>query len=62
MILIEKGIGKLKNISYYELKTIIECMPNDWGYKADIVYSSKTDEKFNTYNLKLYRKNQYKQK
>ena len=56
MFLYEKGIGKLKNISQQELKTITSNLPKDWGYSFIITYESKTDERYNKYNVKLFRK------
>ena len=56
MILFEDGIGKLKNISHDELKTIINNIPKDWGYKFVITYRSESNEKYNLYNVKLFRK------
>jgi hypothetical protein len=56
MFLFEKGIGKLKNISKDELKTITNNLPKDWGYSFVIVYESSVDEKYNKYNVKLFRK------
>lgn len=56
MILFEEGIGKLKNISYYELKTIVNNLPKNWGYSFIIIYESKSGEEFNKYDVKLFRK------
>lgn len=56
MILCEEGIGKLKNITQQEFKTIIANLPRDWGYSFVVTYESKTDEKYNKYNVKLFRK------
>lgn len=56
MLLCEEGIGKLKNISQQEFKTIISNLPRDWGYSFVITYESKIDEKYNKYNVKLFRK------
>lgn len=58
---IRKGIGKLKNISYYELQTIINSLPIGWKY--DIVctnpgatrYDSGIDKKYSRYTIKIYR-------
>ena len=56
MILCEEGIGKLKNITQQEFKTIIANLPRDWGYSFVVTYESKTDEKYNKYNVKFFRK------
>lgn len=56
MFLYEEGIGKLKNITHQEFKIIIDNLPRDWGYSFDVTYMSKTDEKYNKYNVKLFRK------
>lgn len=56
MILFEEGIGKLKNISHSEFKTIVNNLPRDWGYSFEIRYESKTGEQYNKYNVKLFRK------
>ena len=56
MILFEKGIGKLKNISHSEFKTIINNIPIDWGYSFVVTYESKSGEEFNKYDVKLFRK------
>lgn len=56
MILCEEGIGKLKNITQQEFKTIIANLPRDWGYSFVVTYESKTDERYNKYNVKLFRK------
>lgn len=56
MILFEEGIGKLKDLSHSEFKFIVNNLPSDWGYSFTIIYESKTGEKYNKYNVKLFRK------
>lgn len=56
MILFEEGIGKLKNISHSEFKTIVNNLPRDWGYNFEIIYGKKGDEQHNRYDVKLFRK------
>ena len=56
MFLYERGIGRLKNISHEEFENIINKLPLDWGYSFVIRYKSKIDEKYNKYNVKLFRK------
>ena len=57
MILFKKGIGKLKNISYFELQTLLKHMPCDWGCEYKCIYESHSNKEFNKYNVKFYRKN-----
>ena len=56
MILCEEGIGKLKNISYSEFEMIINSLPKEWGYSFKYKHKSQVDEKYNKYNVKLFRK------
>lgn len=56
MILFEKGIGKLKDISHDEFNTIVNNLPNDWGYSFTLIWESPLGEKYNKYNVKLFRK------
>ena len=56
MLLFERGIGKLKNISHSELETIIKNLPREWGYNFKYKHKSQVDEKYNKYNVKLFRK------
>ncbi len=56
MIVFKKGIGKLHNISYDELHEIRNNLPNNWELDYKCIYNSSIDEKYNKYNVKLYRK------
>lgn len=56
MILFEKGIGRLKNISYSEFKAIVNNLPIDWGYSFEVIYESPVSYNHNKYNVKLFRK------
>lgn len=56
MFLFEKGIGKLKNLSRSELKTIMNNLPNGWGYSFEYAWKSPVDEEFDKFNVKLFRK------
>ena len=57
MILLKKGIGKIKNISYSELQNLINHIPCSWGYEYKCIYESHCNKEFNRYNVRLYRKN-----
>ena len=57
MILLKKGIGKLKNISSFELQNLIDHIPCNWGYEYKCIYEAHSDQEFNRYNVRLYRKN-----
>lgn len=57
MIIFKKGIGKLHNISYSELCKIKSNLPNDWELDCKIIYYSSIDEKYNKYDVKIYRDN-----
>ena len=55
MFVFRKGIGKLKHLSYYEKNQIIDNLPVNIGY--DVVAMVGTgDEKYDYYDLKLFRK------
>ena len=55
MFVFRKEIGKLKHLSYYEKNQIIDNLPVNIGY--DVVAMVGTgDEKYDYYDLKLFRK------
>ena len=55
MFVFRKGIGKLKHLSYYEKNQIIDNLPVNIGY--DVIARIGTDnEKYDYYDLKLFRK------
>ena len=56
MLLFERGIGKLKNISHSEFEMIVNNLPGEWGYSFKYEHESQVDEKYNRYNVKLFRK------
>lgn len=58
MIIFKKGIGKLRNISYDELTKIINNLPDNWMIDYKRIYKSieGPNEKYNQYNVKLYRR------
>ena len=53
MIIFRETIGKLKDISYEELQTIIKNIPSDWDYDYKSIFETKVG---NRYNLRIYRK------
>lgn len=56
MIIFKKGIGKLRNISYFELQEIKNSIPKNWEIDYKCIHGSSVDEKYNKYSVKLYRK------
>ena len=55
MFVFRKGIGKLKYLSYYEKNQIVNNLPVNIGY--DVIARIGThNEKYDYYNLKLFRK------
>lgn len=56
MIIFKKGIGKLHNLSYGELQKIRNSIPHEWELDYKCIHNSSVDEKYNKYNVKLYRK------
>lgn len=56
MIVVKKGIGILKNITYAELQSLLRNIPSNWEYDYECTYKSTVDKKYNNYKLKLYRK------
>lgn len=56
MIIFKKGVGKLHNLSYYELQKIKSNIPDNWELDYKCIYDLSVDEKYNKYNVKLYRK------
>ena len=53
MIIFRETIGKLKDISYEELQTIIKNMPCDWDYDYKSIFETGVGKR---YNLRIYRK------